>query len=568
MGDKTREMFQELRSLLNGDQTHEAWIKIIRQFERLFPSTYDTDYTRWSDVEYPDEERVLEEILPYVRGELDARWPYELRVVRHSDHEVVQSLGKILSIAFGGDGMQSFGALFGKSYSTAISKKLIRELPPYWIRAKDHSFEGLVLTGVDKYHAYLLEQLLASGHFENLRYVRTPSISPTCSRKQREDDPSTLSEFTNRLINLRGDTLESFGGSFAGSSHMDALYRPILDRADELPELTWMYFNHNLYNEPDLFPEFMKDARFDGLDTLTFPDGLTAERATILINREASENLRRIGVGRFGYYTRRFDVRQIIDDDYLAGVQIWDVRDDERVDGEWESPQARTWRDYKNGVTRDLLGERVVDLRTLDARATKRALFSESGALRPAPEMRALRLRNISEADLDVIIDQGHEVWPQLECLVFQFCPLGSNTDLSFEWLQRVNQSPWLDQLKFLDWDTSIYHPYRVILNNHYSDKKANSQRQLEWLELILDGTWRPFLAYRCWKGIEDEIRTKPQAIALANRLGITDCKKVDRYEINRRIEAAIIDALGGREALKLNGPTHACHDWTEDFEW
>lgn len=562
----TKELFQEVRSILNGEKTEQGWKSLLQRLGYTFKYVYDT-----GGDEKPNgaQHRILEEVFPYIRQELDANWPDEVRVVSIDHHARLQELGKILSISFFGSGMQQFGALFGKKYNTAISKKQIREMLPKWIRAEAHNFEGLILGHVDKYHDYLLEQLLEA-NFEGLRYVRFTDLSAPMKKGTYGYEVTAYTEMTNKLIDLRGETLESFGGGFSGRTSIPELYGPLLERAEELPELRWLCFTHPLYaDDEDLFAEFMKHPHYDKVDTLTFPGGLSIDRANILINREASKNLERIGVGYFGYYSLSFDLRQLIDDKNMVNVNVWDVREESRDIDCFESKQARGWRDYKQGVERNDLGRRVVDLMSYDRERTHEALFGKDGNLLPAPEMRALRIQNISKKDLDVVIDHGHEVWPDLECLVFQFCPYEDVYDEDIAFLERWNSSPWLAQLTFLGWDESIYHPYGCAISQHRGRSKEREFEELEkHFDMLLENTLHPHLAQHAWNALSSQISRKPDASKLAKKVGITGYSKLDRYEIAGQIRVYLHETLGWEGKLLDKGPTYACHSWTKEFEW
>jgi len=562
----TKELFREVRSILNGDKTEEGWKSLLLRLSSTFANVYDTGGDEKLNTK---QERTLEEVFPYIRQELDANWPAEVRVVNIEHHAKLQELGRIMSISFYGSTMKQFGALFGKKYNLAITKKLIREMLPKWLRAENHNFEGLILAHVDKYHDHLLEQLLEE-HFEGLRYVRFNELSAPNKKGTYDQDVSLYTTLTNRLIDLRGDTLESFGGSFSGSTSIPALYGPLLERAEELPRLRWLCFTHPLYaDDEDLFADFMKHPHYEEVDTLTFPNGLSIERANILINREASKNLERIGVGYFGYYSSSFDLRQLIDDEYMVNIDVWDVREDRREIDCFESKEARGWRDYKQGIERDELGRRVVDLMSYDQERTHEALFDQDGNLRPAPEMRALRVQNISKKDFDAVVDHGHEVWPDLECLVFQFCPYENDYDEDIAFLERWNTSPWLEQLTFLGWDESIYHPYACAVSRHRGRSKEREFEALqEHFDLLLENNLHPSLAHRAWDKLKGQITRKPDASKLAKQVGITGYSKLDRYEIISEITLYLHEALGWEGKLLDQGPTYACHDWTKEFDW
>ena len=566
MNKATQELFQDVRSILNDETTAKNWNTLRDRLSSVFPRVA---YDNYSSGVKKNAQQVLDEIFPYIRQELDAKWPDEVRIVSIYDHARVQELGKVLEISFYGSTQQSYGEHFGKKYTTAITKKLIKEMMPHWIRAEDHEFEGLILEHVDKYHEHLLEQLLAV-NFANLRYVRFEDLSAPYKKGTYDADTNAFTALTNKLIDLRGESLESFGGSFSGSTSIPALYGPLLERADELPNLNWLCFTHPLYaSDEDLFDDFMKHPHYDKVKTLTFPNGMSLERANTLINRKASINLERIGVGYFGYYTPKFELRQLIDDEYMANVQIWDVREDRRNVDDFVSKEAREWSDYKNGVERNDLVHRVVDLTGYDQQRTHKALFDDEGNLRPAPNMRALRIQHIRGEDLDEVIDHGHEIWPELECLVFQFCPYDDDYDADIAWLERWNTSPWMTQLDFLDWDESIYHPYARAIGQHRGrSKERETQAIFDYFDLLLEDNLCPFLSRRAWEAISGCVSRKPDASKLAKQVGIEGYSKLDRYKILQKVGQYLHETFGWEGNLKNKGPNYACHDWTKEFEW
>ncbi|MEC9396469.1 MAG: hypothetical protein VX475_02605, partial [Myxococcota bacterium] len=97
MAQATKELFQEVRSILNGEKTEQGWKSLLQRLGYTFKYVYDT-----GGDEKPNgaQNRILEEVFPYIRQELDANWPDEVRVVSIDHHARLQELGKILSISF------------------------------------------------------------------------------------------------------------------------------------------------------------------------------------------------------------------------------------------------------------------------------------------------------------------------------------------------------------------------------------------------------------------------------------------------------------------------------------
>ncbi len=539
--------FSEIRAYLNKPKTGENWKEMVS-----YCLSNDASKTRKFVAEYK----------PAVLESLDANWPDELRVVGIYDEPHVHDYARVMRLSFYGSGMQSYGAQFGKSYKNTITKKLIKEMTPHWMPRKGATYTGLVLDNVDKFQEHLLRALLDTGKFDQLEYVRFTDVSPTLHRNPYGYAVEHLSEMVHALIDLRGQTLRSFGGSFSSSRGWDrALYGPLLERAGDLPNLTALSFSHENSDGTDVFYDVMRSPDYDRLDTLSFTDGLSKGRALAMMNREASLGLRRVGVGGVSIWGVGIPTEQLVDAANLANVEAWDIRNGRREDESWDTQDTRRWADHKRGVQRDELAFATVDLNHHTAPQTHATLFDDDGALRHSTTLRALRIGTMIMADLFHVIDHAHEAWPNLECLVFQF-------DMNDEGLRDAwNDSQLIEHLKFLDW-YDLFHPIKRSCNQGIVGKDQAAANQMAELERALDGSMRHFMAFRHWRAIKDMVRNKPHASALARRLGLSGYSKLSLHELLERCEVAIIEQFGGRERLLLDGPVGATGDWNEEFRW
>ena len=91
MNKATQELFQDVRSILNDETTAKNWNTLRDRLSSVFPRVAYDDYS--GDVK-KNAQQVLDEIFPYIRQELDAKWPDEVRIVSIYDHARVQELGK------------------------------------------------------------------------------------------------------------------------------------------------------------------------------------------------------------------------------------------------------------------------------------------------------------------------------------------------------------------------------------------------------------------------------------------------------------------------------------------
>jgi hypothetical protein len=424
---------------------------------------------------------------------------------------------------------------------------------------------------LDREPVALLDALLGA-NFVGLRHLRFEELSPPLTRDPHTFHPEQLREMVELVISRRGATLEAFGATLSSSSprqaHVEALYRPLMERSSELPALRQLGFGQVNEGE-DIFAALMSHAPFDALDTLTFAHDLSPARAALLAARPASLNLRRIGVGHLHTYSfnGKADVRALIAAPNMASVQVWDLRERARRDDGWETREAAAWREVKLEQTPQVkdaranaLDREVVDLAKRDADATRQALL-DGEALRPSARLKALRIRHIDDALLTQLIAEAPAAWPGLECLVLQ------RRVASREVLAAWATSPLLDTLKFLDWD-DFDHPDMWPLHNH-SDKAANQAARMAQIALILSGAEPPFLAFRRWRHARSTLTRNPDRLAVARAIGISKADSpADTHALLELCEQRLIAYLGGKRKLLTWGPTYACHDWTEGFEW
>jgi hypothetical protein len=573
VSEKIKKVQAELRSLLQRPKNKTTWDAITAQLGYIFPSETGEEWygEKWSAAQLAQLE---EEVLAGVERELKRAWPAQLREVTMWHHPRVKRLGGVLNISFYGSSMKQFGAAHGKVYkNNAISKKQIGELMPHWLGGG--RYEGFVLEHVDKLHWELVEALIAANG-EPLRSLRMESVGMSVEQNPYRFRVEELEALMEQLITRCGQTLERFGATLSSSESaqkVDALYGPLLRRGAELPALIGLGFTKPPLYERDIFHELMASPAFDQLKELSFPQDLTVERGATLMQRAASRNLRRVGVGHLHDYNKglKLNVRAMIHAPNLASVQVWDLRTERRDDAGWETPEAAVWREVveargEQGKERvearraSALEQEVVDLAKMDAAATRELLWQD-GALRASAHLKALRVRQVDEALLRAIIADGATAWPALECLVFQ------QRISSRESLQAWASSPLLAQLLFLDWD-DFDHPDMRAMHNH-ADKVASQATRMAQLEHILSGAEPPFLAFRRWRHARSTLTRNPDRVAVARRLGISKKEQPATSEALMSLcEQHVIALLGGKKGLLTWGPTYARHDWTEAFSW
>jgi len=247
------------------------------------------------------------------------------------------------------------------------------------------------------------------------------------------------------------------------------------------------------------------------------------------------------------------NVRNLIRAKRLAHVEIWDIRNGERPLGEWASREAAMWHGELTGEVRDELNRRVVDLFEFDFTYTRSCLFDEEKRLKPAPEMRALRVRHINIEDFCALIEQAPTVWPELECLVLAMSPYTRSDEENLEMVEWLNRSPLLEQLKFLDYSSEFTHPWRRSLT--YDTRKTAKAAALRtsYFERILGDELHPFMAFRGWWSLRFHLHDKPSVVEFAKMLGIKGYSKKSRYDIADDITDVLIERLGGEAKLKFS---------------
>lgn len=533
MPKRAQAYFSELRELLNKPKTGATWEALralLHQDEATSPEFID-------------------QFKPAILDMLNASWPMELRIVGMHDSPHVHEYGRVFHLSCFGQQMVQFGAALGRSYKNRITKKLIKELLPYWMPLEAASYQGLILSYVDELHATLLEALLGTGRFKRLEYVRVLYAAT------RLHTASSLGEMTHMLIDQHGQTLRSFGCSLSYTSDRGwdrELLAPLLERAEELPALHELGFGQHDTSGRDIFIDFMEAHAYARLDTLTFPCGLDEARAKALMAREASQNLRRIRVSGVELWGLGVPVEALIHAPNLANVEAWDIKEAASDDESWDTQEVWRWLDYKRGVTRDELAFASVDLHHHNEQQTHAALFDAAGELRSSEELRALRIKNIGRQELFKVIAHAHRAWPKLERLVFML-----NLDdpqLHEAW----SRSPLLRHppLRCLDWFKVLplhHDPCHVGLSGE-ERARINQANKLE--QILNDPT--PFLAFRRWRELKSAVSNKAQAALLARQLKLSGYTKLTREQLIEQCELAVIAQLGGRARLLIDGPSEA----------
>lgn len=560
-------IFAETRSILHGKKTADSWSRLLRLLGSVFPAGGSSRELDASGFHEALEDRLVAELFPYLEEELDSSWPDELRVVQPTHHVELHRFGKILDI-FAWEGpiralCEAAGSSFGQK---KLSKKMIEAVLPIWLRAENHQFEGVILRALSTQHELVVETLLAR-NFSKLRYLRFKQIFAPDRAKRGVEPEDRVKAVMHRILDEHAADLEVIGVEMANERESRMIWEPVMERAEELVSLRGLSFGeHEMFAEEDIFCELITLPAFDSVGTLTFHEGLTPRRAKTLVERAASKNLRAIGAGKQPAHW--VDVREFSQHEHLANVEVWDIRQRERVEGDWESEEAAMWRDELSGARRDELSKAVVDLAPFDREFTHDVLFDEAGDLRTSTRMRALRISQITTAGICTIIEQGARAWPALECLVFVATPYTRGYDLDIEMIDAWGLSDLIEQLTFLDWNSEFCHPWYY----HYGRLDRRSDEATTWrltyYTHIIDGSMHPFMAFRAWRSFRNKIDTKPQAVEFAKMLGITGYSKKSRFQLLDDIDATLIELLGGRSALKLDGPTSAHLSISLPFEW
>jgi hypothetical protein len=564
MHDTIKTFQAELRSLLQRPKTTEGWDALVRQLERVY--LYPTSLAGAKQPDFsPDAvAQIKEEVLPAVEQELDRSWPALLRVVRMDQDAGLKRFGKILHVSFYRDDMIRFGARHGKKYNRAISGKLLREMVPLWM--DQGSYEGFILGNVHQQHEALLAALLDANPAP-LRHLRWTSL--TSPGKERgstlPDGPRAASAL---MVERCGQTLESFGAEIgsiydAGRGELElAMYGPLLERPAELPALRQLAFGYHAGDKRDLCVDLLCHEGFDGLDTLRFSNQLSAPRARALLERPASLNLRRIGIG----YIRAEEgdaLRALIAAPNLANVQSWNLRERGTDEG-WETEEVAIWRAQKRGQDHThTLDQATVDLHKLDEAMTADALLKD-GALRPSERLRALRIKHIDAATLDTLITQACAAWPNLECLVL----MGKiSEEATYVALER---SGLLQQLKYLWW-SEYDDPYILQLRALQSDKKAQQAARLALVARALDEATHPVFAHRMGSAAFDisMLRLAKEREAVGKALGLTASAMAgnDQFRHLMLFRMELRNRRGGDVAALRDGPQGLMHD-SNAFVW
>ncbi len=543
----------DLTAAVQGPLTAEGWRQITRLIGGVYPRR---SYDQFRELPAEQDAQLEQEVLAPLRAALDARWPATLRVVGINHHPRTRSIGRILELSFRSDEVISFGHAHGKKYTRQITKKLCAEMAPLWLDGM--SCEGFILDSVSSAPLLLLNSLLDHNPTP-LRHLNIQRLD-IADHKKPDAATAVLQELADLIIDRCGQTLESLGLSHndfqAAGSHHAAFYNRLLQRADKLPALRSLEIDHEPYGHPDFFTDLMAAPALDKLQQLSFPSGITHARARTLTARTASLNLQKIGAGWVNNPNRPdlLDLRAFIHAPNLANVEVWDLRDGSRPDGEWESEEAAMWAAERAGRAdehaKDLLDADVVDMVMLDAAQTRAALF-DGDTLRPAPSLKAIRVKAIDDADLARLIDAAPTAWPALECLIFM------HKIRAQEQLDRIAASPLLQTLRFFDWNDRE-DPARYTLGAVLQDKKAFKAARLALIARILDPATPPFIAYRLWRIVQEvQTHTKADRELIAKAIGLPAPYAAD-YKLLRDCDTHIIARLGGKRPLLTNGPTHA----------
>jgi hypothetical protein len=375
-------------------------------------------------------------------------------------------------------------------------------------------------------------------------------------------DAGALSELAALLIERRGQTLESYGAlaeSRACEGAQDALYRPLLERADRLPALRHLELPP-ASSGLDVTSELLAHPAFDRLESVSFPYGLSDAHRALLMSRAGSVNLRRVGAGhllngmiavvrtqeeRDVLAAQPEDVRRaLISAPLLAGVEVWDLRSYSRDDDGWESADAAYWAARRPPAPVDVLDAAVVDLS--DATAAKaEAILFEEGRLRPSARLEALRIGALSDEAVARLFEQAEGAWPALECLVLMRA-------LSKAQVRALESYGLLDRLAAMDWQGSK-HPPRVAASAGASEMK----RRVALAEQAMNPELHPLFGYAL---LEDALGGPSIYATLSKIARVVGMEEVpaSRHGIHYEIRQRFIEARGAGHRLSMVGSTLA----------
>ncbi len=544
-----RALHAELRGILQGPKSAQGWEALLTLLKPLYWSLDAAVLARFE-----------EEVLPAVRAELERSWPAPLRVVRMDAPRPIRALGGTLHVDLFIHQLKSFMRDRGQKTSGKLSGPAIKVLPGLLLDGLE--FEGLRIDQLEAHHVGLMAGLLDAG-LGGLKHVRLRWVGG--------QDAGALSELATLLIERRGQTLESYGAlaeSRACEGAQDALYRPLLERADRLPALRHLELPPASSGGLDVTGELLAHPAFDGLESVSFPYGLSAAHRALLTSRAGSVNLRRVAAGhllngmiavvrtqeeRDVLAAQPEDARRaLISAPLLAGVEVWDLRSYSRDDDGWESADAA----YCAALRRppapvDVLDAAVVDLADATAAQAEAILFEE-GRLRPSARLEALRIGALSDEAAARLFEQAEGAWPALECLVLMRA-------LSEAQVRALVACGLLERLVAMDWQGSKYPP-RVAAPAGASEMK----RRVALAEQAMDPELHPLFGYAL---LEDAL-SGPSIYATLSRIArVVGMEEVpaSRHGIHYEIRQRFIEARGAGHRLSMAGSTLA---WGGRFVW